>query len=428
MDPVNRSCIHRFRGMVLLVPWLVGAGLMGVGPARADLSLRWGELQRQTNQVTLHPAGGRPQGATVAQRLGPGDRLTTEARAQADVRFNEGSLVRLGEYAQFSFLPAPRRYQLHQGTALVLVPAAQGRSLVVTPNAVTGLQGSAAVVRYVPSRQLTVVLALSHGRRGPLVLTTLRDDREYGLRAGQMAFVNDAGIQVVEFDLQRFYATSDLMAGTALATDPTTAQPADPLTALWQEMAALASSQKPFAETSAVLDPATISADASLGPAPLAAPPSPAGAAGPTAAEQWDEVPPGVVAPLPAGVNSDPAPIGPVTEPAPAQPTPAQPTPGQDAPGQDAPVQPTPGPDAPVQPTPGPDAPAQPTPGPDAPVQPTPSPDAPAQPAPTGPALDSPGGSPAPGPAQPSPGSAETPPSTPTPAPRPGRGPTPPAP
>jgi acrosin len=268
-------------------------------PTAAEVPLTRAQLQESTNQVTLVTPTGSARPATAAACLCPGDRLSTSDGSQAEVLFNDGSLVRVGEQASLQFLPLSRRLTLHHGTVAVFVPPGQGRTVLQTPNATVGLNSSGVVVRYVPSRGLTLVMALANSATGPISVTLGYSGQEIALAAGRMALVAGGSVQVVEFDLREFYQTSSLMAGLNLA-DPSYLAPADePLAALRPELWQALRQQPPFGGQDAVLDPALITeVNGAFGAAAPEAQPLPE--ATPTEDLRQDsDTPAGVVTPLP---------------------------------------------------------------------------------------------------------------------------------
>jgi hypothetical protein len=198
-----------------------------------------------------------------------GDALRTAATAQADLRFNDGSLARVGERATFQFQPNTRNFRLNNGTLLLLIPPGQGRTNIQTPSAVTGIQGSAVVVRYIPESDLTLVMALTNNPAGPMTITASGcaeagaacDATEYSLYGGQMALIQNNQVQVVEFDLPMFYQTSPLVEGLEL--DNPDAE--SPLGAVLEQVRAetleALEEQSPFSEESVILNPAAIGLD-----------------------------------------------------------------------------------------------------------------------------------------------------------------------
>jgi hypothetical protein len=277
---------------------MVGSAMITL-PARAEVPFTSARVRSSSNQVNLVSSQGTLHPATTAACLCPGDRLRTNAVSRAEVLFNDGSLVRVGERSVFRFLPKTRQLHLSQGTAAVFVPPSLGRTTLQTPNATVGLNSSGVVVRYLPSRGLTLVLALVSSATGPISLTLGTTGEEVALAAGQMAFVEGNRLRVVEFDLREFYQTSNLVAGLHLA-NPNYRGPADePLATLRPDLLQALGQQLPFDGREAILDPASISeVEANthlLGDAAVSGQPYPD-----EVLRLYNSPPAGVVAPLPS--------------------------------------------------------------------------------------------------------------------------------
>ncbi|WP_194022047.1 FecR domain-containing protein [Nodosilinea sp. LEGE 07298] len=289
-----------FRTDNLLAMLLAMVGSVAIAsPALAEVPWAWAKLRISTNQVSLLSASGVSRPASVADCFCPGDTLNTSAMSQAELLFNDGSLTRVGEQASLRFWPTTRNLYLSHGTAAVFVPPERGRTLVQTANATVGLNSTAVVVRYVPSRQLTLVMALATAPTGPVLVTSASTRQEFALYGGQMAFVNGANLQIVEFDLLEFYQTSDLMAGLKLG-DPTYLPPEDePLAALRPNLLEALAQQAPFEQEGSILDPALISEIAPVA-SPQGMEASPLDPLSPVEElRRYNDTPPGVVNPLP---------------------------------------------------------------------------------------------------------------------------------
>ena len=87
-------------------------------PADAQSALTWARVELTRNQVQLF-TNGQSRRARVSDVLGIGDALTTARRARAELRFNDGSLARIGESAVFQFTPNTRNFRLSNGTVLL---------------------------------------------------------------------------------------------------------------------------------------------------------------------------------------------------------------------------------------------------------------------------------------------------------------------
>ncbi|NJN02806.1 MAG: hypothetical protein HC816_10245 [Leptolyngbyaceae cyanobacterium RM1_1_2] len=188
----------------------------------AQVPLTRAQVEAIRNRVELIPQGRSARLAQVADVLGVGDALRTEVSARAELRFNDGSLARIGERATFRFVPNTRNFRLSNGTVLLLIPPGRGRTNIQTPNAVTGIQGSALFVRYDPETDTTIIGALTQNPLGPMVASN-RDATEFvPLNAGQLAVIQgDRPIRRYQFDLDAFYQTSSLASGLNLTEVPT---------------------------------------------------------------------------------------------------------------------------------------------------------------------------------------------------------------
>ncbi|HEY9736668.1 MAG TPA: FecR domain-containing protein [Trichocoleus sp.] len=294
---------------------LLASSLLPLSPAQADVALTRADVNAILNRVELLPRGRSARPARLSDYLGLGDALRTAAASRAELRFNDGSLARVGERATFRFTPNTRNFRLSNGTVLLLIPPGQGRTTIQTPNAVTGIQGSGLVVRYIPGQDLTLVMALTNNPAGPMTVTTQDGAQSSALYAGQMALVQPSGIEVVEFDLNGFYQTSDLIEGLGLSDENVESSTDDPLHAVRQETLEALSQQPPFSLQNAVLPAGLISTDMAGGNRPAGnsadvsaesnQPPSAASdgsRASATNLDRYTELPPGLV--IPAGENA----------------------------------------------------------------------------------------------------------------------------
>ncbi|MBE7383330.1 MAG: FecR domain-containing protein [Leptolyngbya sp. SIO1E4] len=229
----------------LLYAWM---SALAPTPANAQVPLTRANVEFLQNYVELLPGDGGARPARLTDWLSLDDTIRTASSARADLRFNDGSLARIGEQATFRFIPNTRTFRLSNGTALFLVPPGQGNSIIETPNAITDIQGTALVVRYSPmvddgidnpflaeqrggeAQGRTVVMVLTDNADDP-VKVSLLDGRAADLSAGQMAVIDRDEFYVFEFDLALFYETSALVDGLFL-DDPNylgPGQPTDPI-------------------------------------------------------------------------------------------------------------------------------------------------------------------------------------------------------
>jgi hypothetical protein len=187
------------------------------------------EIQKLQNIVQFIPKDNlnkRP--ARKLDIITPGDSVSTGRSSLADLRFNDGSLARLGEQAVFKFVPKQRNFQLSNGTVLLLITPGQGQTQIKTPNAAAAIRGSALFVRYNPLTNTTIVGALTNSG---IEVFNQKASQNYVLEAGQlMVVVADKFQGLYDFDLRNFHETSDLIKGLNLTnqssngiSDPTLA-------------------------------------------------------------------------------------------------------------------------------------------------------------------------------------------------------------
>jgi hypothetical protein len=277
------------------------SGVSVVAPATAEVPFTWAEVNSVVNQVDLISATGSTQSVQPLDCLCPGTTLSTNGLSQAELRFNDGSLARVGEQAQLQFWPETRNLRLTQGTTLLFPFPNQGRTSIETPNALAGLQNNVVVVRYVPTRDLTLVMALANSDTGPVSVTVKATGQEGVLYAGHMALISDVGLQVIEFDLLEFYRTSRLVLGLNIGSAPPGESANDPIALLRPNLLRAITQQQPFANTT-ILDPALINRPNDTPPLfdPSQEALWPSNTADQTGtAQRSNTLPPGVVMPLP---------------------------------------------------------------------------------------------------------------------------------
>ncbi|MEB3212722.1 MAG: FecR family protein [Leptolyngbyaceae bacterium] len=206
------------RTLILIVTFLI-CGLesqIAIRSASATTTLTSAIIQLIRNEVELMPQGEPARPASVEDEMVPGDALSTARESFAELTFNDGSLARVGERVLFRFVPNTRTFRLDNGTVLLLIPPGQGRTNLRTPNATAGIRGSALFVRYIEETDTTLVGALTDS--GIQVFNHDETER-YELKPGEMAVVIEDRIhRIYQFDLERFYETSQLTAGLGLGT------------------------------------------------------------------------------------------------------------------------------------------------------------------------------------------------------------------
>ncbi|OLP20276.1 hypothetical protein BST81_00605 [Leptolyngbya sp. 'hensonii'] len=223
----------------------LGLGITGVLLSATAIAqpvpLTRATVQSIRNQVSLIPRNQARRSARIADVMIPGDALATALASLAELRFNDGSLARIGEQAVFRFVPKTRTFHLSNGTVLVLIPPGRGTTRVRTPNATAGIKGSSFFIRtYVlnggstPSEQaseqdfegvesknfVTIMGAIGCNPGRPMEIATSDGSQKKEICGGEMAIVSGNTIQVVRYDVQEFLQSADLVKGLKLNQPP----------------------------------------------------------------------------------------------------------------------------------------------------------------------------------------------------------------
>ena len=239
--------------LLLAVTLWSSASLLLPKEVSADTSLSRAVIESLKNQVRLIPKNQSARPARPSDAMTPGDALATAKASMAQLRFNDGSLARVGEQAVFSFSPGTRTFALSNGTALVLIPPGRGTTRVRTPNAAAGIRGSALFVRYIPETDTTIVGALTNS--GIEVFNEAASQRQE-LKAGNMAVITKDRIEkVYEFDLKTFYQTSDLVTGLNLTKSESTPSSDAAIAQVQAETSVALQAQSPIAGAQVLENP-----------------------------------------------------------------------------------------------------------------------------------------------------------------------------
>ncbi|HAX80423.1 MAG TPA: hypothetical protein DCY88_32450, partial [Cyanobacteria bacterium UBA11372] len=230
-------------------------------------------VQQLRNIVRIVPKNQQGRPARLSEPLAPEDAVATGRASLAELRFNDGSLARIGEQAVFQFLPNTRNFRLNNGTVLLLIPPGRGSTRVRTPNAAAGIRGSALFVRYIPETQTTLVGALTDSN---IEVSNQNASQRQGLQAGQLAvIVKDRIERVYEFDLRTFYETSDLVRGLNLTESGTKTNPDPAIAAVQAETTTAVRAQTPIPGEGAIENPAFVQMPPGSGSEPPSFNPNP---------------------------------------------------------------------------------------------------------------------------------------------------------
>ncbi|BAY25733.1 hypothetical protein NIES2100_55400 [Calothrix sp. NIES-2100] len=229
---------------------LLAIGIWGVvvlplsRPANATIPLTQAQIQDLRNLVQLIPKNTKKRPARKLDPMKPGDGLSTGRASLADLRFNDGSLARVGEQAVFQFLPKTRNFSLSNGTVLLLIPPGQGQTRINTPNAAAAIRGSGLFVRYDKQTDTTIVGALTNSG---IEVSNKKGSQSRVLEAGQLiVIVKDKFQGLYEFDLRHFYETSDLVRGLDLTRQNLAPTPDPAIASVQAETAAAIATQTPL--------------------------------------------------------------------------------------------------------------------------------------------------------------------------------------
>ncbi|MDZ7958285.1 MAG: FecR domain-containing protein, partial [Aulosira sp. DedQUE10] len=237
------------------------------GRANATIPLTRAEIQELRNLVQLIPKNGpKKRPARKADAMIPGDGLSTGRKSLADLRFNDGSLARVGEQAIFQFLPKTRNFRLTNGTVLLLIPPGRGQTRIQTPNAAAAIRGSALFVRYDEKTDTTIVGALTNSG---IEVSNKQASQSQVLEAGQLMVIVKGKFQgLYDFDLRNFYETSDMVRGLDLTRQNLAPTPDPAIASVQAETAAAVATQTPLKGEEVVENPSFLQLTATSSTSP----------------------------------------------------------------------------------------------------------------------------------------------------------------
>jgi hypothetical protein len=180
--------------LLFVATFLLTAAIGSAGRATAQRPISWAEVIRLSNKVQFKPNNG----------------------AKADLRLNEGSLVRMSSNTHLWIQPNTRNFLQRSGTSLYVIRPNNGGTAIVTPYGRAGIRGSALFVRVNEENGTMVIGALTNNPAGPMEIETPDGKQKQSLMAGQMAMVQGNIIARYEFDLNQFYRNSSLAQGFGL--------------------------------------------------------------------------------------------------------------------------------------------------------------------------------------------------------------------
>ncbi|RYD80498.1 MAG: hypothetical protein EOP84_11970, partial [Verrucomicrobiaceae bacterium] len=170
------------------------------------------------NRVSYGEArAGSTRKAQIADIVRAENYLLTETDSRAELQYQDGSLVRIGQNTVFSFDASSRTLELEKGTFIFFVPKNSGGGVIKTPSltaAITGTAGKVSrniiaiiegEVKLVPSGRF--VRAGEFARRNPDGTITIARFNPAQVREGELVTFN--GI-MPGFDEERIEVESEL--------------------------------------------------------------------------------------------------------------------------------------------------------------------------------------------------------------------------
>jgi hypothetical protein len=187
----------------------------------AQSALESAEIYKVRNQVDLSRQNRPPWNpAKLGDTLAPQDAVRTGANSQAQILFNEGTLVRTGAGTIFRFPSGTRNFELTSGAALIMIRPGQGQSNISTPEAQVVSQGTALFVQHDPKSNASLVGVLTNSPNGPVKVTNSEGNVTIELNAGQFVSIIDGAVGIVEhFILPMFYETVELSSGLGVGQE-----------------------------------------------------------------------------------------------------------------------------------------------------------------------------------------------------------------
>lgn len=141
---VNRS--GRLESSTQLITILATVVLsLTVALAGAAVPFTRATLTRTQNKVAYGQiAGGKGKTRPASQGdiVGPTSYLLTESESRAELQYDDGSVVRIGQNTVFSFESDTRTLNLKEGTFTFFVPRGQGGGMIKTPSLTAAITGT----------------------------------------------------------------------------------------------------------------------------------------------------------------------------------------------------------------------------------------------------------------------------------------------
>ncbi len=133
-----------------LITLLVAAALsLTVALAGAAVPFTRATVMRTQNKVAygqIAEGKGKTRPAAQGDIVGANNYLLTESESRAELQYDDGSVVRIGQNTVFSFEADTRTLNLKEGTFTFFVPRGQGGGTIKTPSLTAAITGTAGKV------------------------------------------------------------------------------------------------------------------------------------------------------------------------------------------------------------------------------------------------------------------------------------------
>jgi hypothetical protein len=148
------------------------------------------QLENKVSYGSIMGGQAKLRAAKVSDLVKSGNFVQTENESRAELQYDDGSLVRIGQHTVFSFEADSRTLELEKGTLIFHVPKGAGGGTVKTPSLTAAITGTVAKVT-------TTAIMVLEGH-----VTLVPSGKK--VPAGYCARVNADGlIEVLQFDASK---------------------------------------------------------------------------------------------------------------------------------------------------------------------------------------------------------------------------------
>ncbi len=242
----------------LIVSTLLALSWMTPALAQSEQLLTRAEVYKLIKIVELLLHNQNPRPANPQDVIVPRDAVRTGVSSEAQLFFNDKSLIRVDQRSIFRFEPGLRRFKLRNllalnetifklenGTALVLSPPGSVGTEVETPESqirILAVRPATAQNNhlFLPAQKASAVMVIHDGTGnttqvfaltdGDIQISDQQGKKTVALQGGQTVAVKNGLVgNVQEFDLQTFYKTISLTSGLGPGQETLVAQESPPV-------------------------------------------------------------------------------------------------------------------------------------------------------------------------------------------------------